>query len=137
MDTQTVLAGGCYCGAVRYEVRGPVSNATLCHCESCRSIAGAPCVAWITVPLTAFRYTQGAPQRFASSPCVTRCFCAQCGAHLTYESDAGAGFIDITTCSLDDPEALPPADHTWVENQLSWLQLADHLPRHQRIRPGA
>lgn len=134
METQTAWTGGCYCGAVRYEASGPASSTTLCHCESCRSIAGAPCVAWFTVPLANFRYTQGSPQRFASSPCVTRCFCARCGAHLTYESDAGAGFIDVTTCSLDDPEALPPQDHTQVEGQLGWLHLGDGLPRYPRSR---
>ncbi len=126
--------GGCYCGAVRYEVDGPVSSSTLCHCASCRRIAGAPCVAWFTVALAHFRYVRGAPQRFHSSPGVTRSFCPQCGAHLSYESVGGPGETDITTASLDEPEALPPQDHTQVADQLNWLQLADHLPRYPHSR---
>jgi hypothetical protein len=29
-------AGGCLCGAVRYEVRGPLRDVILCHCGQCR-----------------------------------------------------------------------------------------------------
>jgi hypothetical protein len=33
---ERVYAGGCLCGAVRYEIRGAVSNPCFCHCASCR-----------------------------------------------------------------------------------------------------
>jgi hypothetical protein len=29
-------AGGCLCGAVRYQVRGPLRGIALCHCGQCR-----------------------------------------------------------------------------------------------------
>ena len=29
-------AGGCLCGAVRYQVRGPLRGIMLCHCGQCR-----------------------------------------------------------------------------------------------------
>ena len=35
---------------------------------------------------------------------------------------------------LDDPEAVPPADHTYVQSRLHWLHLADELPRYLRTR---
>jgi hypothetical protein len=37
--------------------------------------------------------------------------------------------IDVTTCSLSDPEQLPPKDHTHTDEQLSWLAIGDELPR--------
>ena len=49
-----MLTGGCHCGAVRYEVRGPVFAPNLCHCDICRGTTGAPCVAWFSVHPTAF-----------------------------------------------------------------------------------
>ena len=36
------LAGGCMCGAVRYEADGAPFHATLCHCVDCRRAGGAP-----------------------------------------------------------------------------------------------
>lgn len=44
--TQTTLTGHCYCSTVRYRCGAPLYPATLCHCESCRRVAGAHAVAW-------------------------------------------------------------------------------------------
>jgi hypothetical protein len=66
-----------------------------------------------------------------------RSFCPRCGTQLTFENDAAAGEIDITTCSLDDPERLPPEDHTHTSSRLKWVKWADGLPEHQEARPAA
>ena len=34
--------GGCRCGAVRYEVDGPLRDVLVCHCDACRAAAGEP-----------------------------------------------------------------------------------------------
>ena len=47
---------------------------------------------------------------------------------LTFESTRFPDETDVTTCSLDDPEAAPPQDHTRASTQLSWVKLADGLP---------
>ena len=54
------LAGGCHCGAVRYEVEGDAMTHALCHCTDCRRHAGAPMVAWTMYPDEALRVTKGA-----------------------------------------------------------------------------
>jgi hypothetical protein len=42
--------------------------------------------------------------------------------------------IDITTCSLDDPEAVPPREHIWTSSRLSWMRFADDLPEFRAAR---
>ncbi len=32
--------GGCHCGEVRYEVRGKLHDAKMCHCNLCRKLHG-------------------------------------------------------------------------------------------------
>jgi hypothetical protein len=32
-----MATGGCLCGAVRYEVRGPLRDVLICHCGECGS----------------------------------------------------------------------------------------------------
>jgi hypothetical protein len=63
-----------------------------------------------------------------------RTFCPRCGTQLTFEHDDAANEIDVTTCSLDDPERLPPEDHTRTSSKLEWLKLAGGLPEHLEAR---
>ena len=123
-----MLTGGCFCGHVRYEAGGVPFNPTVCHCSMCRRASGAPMVAWFTVPRSAYRVVAGVPARFASSDRATRTFCPRCGTSLTFEGDEFPDEVDITTASLDDPEVMPPLDHTRTKTQLSWVRLADGLP---------
>ncbi|GGC77195.1 GFA family protein [Chelatococcus reniformis] len=123
-----MLSGGCYCGQVRYDAEAPPFHATLCHCADCRRIAGAASVAWFSVPRASFHFTATAPASFRSSPRVTRRFCGSCGTALTYEHDGLPDEIDVTTASLDDPEAAAPRDHTWTAEKLRWEPLCDSLP---------
>jgi hypothetical protein len=127
------MQGGCYCGTIRYEAEGAF-GATLCHCADCRGTAGAPAVAWFTVPRAAFRFTRGEPTRFRSSAACERSFCPVCGTQLTFGSDRSPTEIDVTTCSLDDPELVPPGDHVWTRSRLSWAPICDGLPTHTQGR---
>lgn len=129
-----VLSGGCCCGAVRYEVAEQVFHATICHCPSCRRSAGAPSVAWFSVALTGFQLISGSLAQYRSSMHVARGFCAECGTQLTYQHDSHPSDIDVTLCSLDDPEAMRPDDHTFVRYRLSWMVPGDGLPEFQRSR---
>ena len=122
------IEGGCYCGAVRYELVGVPLASMVCHCQSCRRIAGAPVVAWITVAKDDFRLTRGQVSDLESSIGVKRTFCSSCGTPLTYSSVKYPEEIDVTTCTLDDPNAYPPAHHSWLSQDLRWVRFGDGLP---------
>jgi hypothetical protein len=131
----TVVEGGCLCGTIRYRAVGEPTNATLCHCRTCRRAAGAPVVAWVTFPSRGFAIVSGTPTRHRSSAKVLRTFCGACGTPLTYAHDDFPTGVDVTVCSLDDPEGFPPADHTWVSHRLRWLQGDESLPTYPETRP--
>ncbi len=114
------ITGGCYCGAVRYRIEGEVRASTLCHCQSCRRCVGAQSVAWITVARADFSWVGENPAQFVSSPPVIRTFCGKCGASLSYTHGQRPEEIDVTTGSLDDPEAFPPTEQVFSEFKLSW-----------------
>jgi hypothetical protein len=129
-----MLKGGCFCGGIRYEAGGTPFHLTNCHCSICRRTAGAPFVAWFSVPRLEFRLVQGTPTQFRSTPKGMRSFCPRCGTQLTFEHDEASDEIDVTTCSLDDPERLPPKDHLHTSTKLRWVKLADGLPEHREAR---
>lgn len=130
----TLLHGGCACGAVRYEVSGTPFHRTLCHCVDCRRAAGAPAIAWFSVRTSELAWVAGTPALRRSSPPAQRGFCGRCGTQLLFRSDALPDEVDVTTCSLDDPEAAAPEDHTFAGQALRWLHLDDGLPAYQRTR---
>ena len=114
-----MLKGRCFCGAIRYEMGGAPFHETVCHCSICRRTTGAPFVAWFSVPRSEFRFVQGTPIRFRSTEKGTRSFCPRCGTQLTFEHDDFLDEIDVTTCSLDEPERVPPRDHTRTSSKLA------------------
>lgn len=127
--------GGCFCGFLRYQAAGTPFHETSCHCSICRRTTGAPFVAWFTVARSEFRWTSGEPTRFRSSANGTRTFCPRCGTQITFEADDAPAEIDVTTCSLDAPHAVPPRDHTRTSSRLAWVRLADRLPEYPEGRP--
>jgi hypothetical protein len=130
----TVLKGGCFCGWIRYEAAGTPFHETNCHCSICRRTTGAPFVAWFSVPRSRFRLVCGEPARFRSTAKGTRRFCPRCGSQLTFEHDEFPDEVDVTTCSLDQPDSLPPKDHTHTSSKLGWIRLADELPEYPQSR---
>ena len=128
------LAGGCLCGAIRYEARGAPFHRNVCHCSICRRSAGAPMVAWFTVNAADFAFTAGQPRAYRSSARGQRTHCPACGTQLTFKLDDSQE-IDVTVCSLDDPATVAPHDHTYVSSQLNWVHLDDRLPRYDEARP--
>ena len=129
-----VVEGGCFCGAVRYRSRGVPGNTMVCHCQTCRRVAGSPVVAWLTFARDQFAFTKGNPAEFASSEPVRRTFCKDCGTPLTYVHAGAATTIDITTCSLDNPEAFPPTHHSWLSHDVAWVRFGDGLPTFKEWR---
>ena len=122
------VTGGCFCGAIRFEVTGPEKYACYCHCESCQRAAGAPVVAWATYARDTFRLIQGEMHWHHSSPGVTRGICSNCGTSISYENDKRPGEIDLTLPCLDDPSAPVLRAHIWTEDKQSGFAIADDLP---------
>lgn len=130
-------AGGCLCGAVRFEAAGAPLWAAHCHCQSCRRSTGAPFATFAGFPADRVAVTAGAPATYASSPGVRRSFCGGCGTPIAYEADRFPGEIHLYVCTLDGPAAVTPIEHVHAGEQLSWLHLDDGLPRYRASSSAA
>jgi len=131
----SILEGGCLCGAIRFRATGKPTNTMVCHCQTCRRAAGSPVVAWLTFDRKDFRITRGKLSEFNSTPPVTRGFCGTCGTPLTYAHRDSPDSIDVTTCSLDDPQTYPPTHHSWLSHDVGWVRFGDGLPAFAQSRP--
>ncbi len=124
--------GGCLCGAIRYRATSPPVRGVICHCSMCRRHSGAPLLAFVHFPARDFTWVHGQPARFQSSEFAQRGFCPRCGSTLTMHEDVLADRVQVTVGSLDEPERVHIDDHVWTERQISWLHIADQLPRFTR-----
>lgn len=128
MAADAGYSGGCQCGAVRYAVRGPLTDLGLCHCRSCQKAHAAPAVTWGTLETSELVWTRGEPAQFQSSPQAVRSFCAHCGTPLTYRL-VEETTIDLALATLDDPAAVAPKRNTGTEGEMPWFATAHTLPR--------
>ena len=76
-DSRTMektATGACLCGAVRFEIAGPLERVAHCHCTICQRAHGAAFVTWAAVPEERLRVTAGEPEltHYRSSEIGTR-----------------------------------------------------------------
>lgn len=115
------VAGGCLCGAVRYEVRGELRGIIVCHCVECLRWSGAPFAA--TAARRDELVVHGEDLRWVPSPAsergARRGFCGACGSGLFWEP-AGAGTVSIGAGTLDDPAGLEVIRHVYAHQAPAW-----------------
>jgi hypothetical protein len=129
------LKDGCQCNAIRYRIAGEPVVVALCHCKMCRRANAAPVVAWAMFQESQVVFTGCSPTIYESSPEAKRGFCPVCGTQISFTATYIPGLIDITVGSLDRPDALSPALHSWDSKRLPWMRFADDLPKHPEFPP--
>lgn len=78
------FTGGCLCGAIRFEITGPLQKVHTCSCKMCQRHTGAITSVWAEVAKSDIRWTGpgGAPAAYRSSDISSRAFCPQCGSSI-------------------------------------------------------
>jgi hypothetical protein len=122
----SIYRGGCQCGAVRFEVTGPLGRASVCHCRMCQKAFGNVFAPLVSVrEATSFRWTRAEPSRFQSSNLVRRGFCSNCGTPLTYEAPDG---VAVAIGAFDHPGAIVPDIQYGVEGRIAWMDHVNDWP---------
>ncbi|MCV2866592.1 GFA family protein [Albidovulum sediminicola] len=126
--------GGCYCGAVRFQITGLPLWSGHCHCRSCQQALGGAFVTWAKVAAKDFDVTKGVIKTIRKTPGIARGFCGDCGTTLTYSAETEVAGQDwsadawFAAATLDDPSIVEPKAHVFVSHQQPWIKLADGLP---------
>ena len=115
-----IWAGGCQCGAVRYEFTVRPNNPCLCHCRMCQKQFGNFFGAFAGSHTSNFRITRGALSHFKSSDDARRGFCKDCGTPLTYEA-LSRPRMEVSIGSLDRHSEMQPCFQYGAEAMEPWL----------------
>jgi|SRR5579871_603954 len=126
--------GSCLCGAVAYEVEGPLDRNDACHCTQCRKWSGHY-FAGADVPRSALKITQGEDKlgwyRMEKS---RRGFCSLCGSSLFFDplDRQKHDWIGITLGTVDGATDTKLRMHIFVDNKGDYYDIADGLPQHEQ-----
>ena len=128
-------SGSCLCGAVKYEVSGPLRNVVACHCEQCRKQTGTYMSATAAKD-SDFRIVEDRGLKwYQSSDTAKRGFCAECGSVLFWKGE-GRDYTAITAGSLDGPSGLSLEGHIFCESAGDYYEIAGGQYRRKRWLAG-
>lgn len=123
--------GGCLCGGVRFELRGPLRPIVACHCTQCRKSGGHYAAATAVCPENFVLLKQDNLRWFRSSPAARRGFCGECGSPLFFRPDSGDR-IAVFAGALDGKTELRLAAHIFVADKGDYYEIneADDVALH-------
>lgn len=127
-----IFYGGCLCRKLRYESSSAPVEKGYCHCSLCRKSTSAPVVAFASFPITDFKYILGEPRIYYSSNSGQREFCSNCGTPIAHRGRVDPKTVDVNSGTLDDVESVVPDFHIYSDDQVSWLNISDNLPRYKK-----
>ena len=138
-DLRPLIAGGCLCGAVRYEITGPFLRAGHCHCSRCRKHSGAAVCTQARVRAEDFRLLSGEESLRVYRPAegaAVKAFCVRCGSSLFGGTWPEGPEVSIRLGSVDGDPGIRPEYHTFVESRAPWDEITDDLPQYPGPLPS-
>lgn len=125
--------GGCLCGKVSVEVRGPIRRFHHCHCRTCRKAHATVYGSSALVNASEFEVVRGGDvmSSYESSAGKTRYFCGNCGTHVFARCDRDPNDVILRIGALDGDLGIKAMGHIWVSHKPDWYDIADSLPQSQ------
>ena len=125
--------GRCLCGAVAYEVRGPLRDVVNCHCRQCLRTHGHV-AAYSRVSRADLTMTEARGLKwYRSSEAARRGFCQECGASILWD-ELERDSVSIAAGSIDEPTGLKTIRHIFVADKGDYYEIEgdmEQLPRGQ------
>jgi hypothetical protein len=115
--------GSCLCGAVKYEVHGPLRDVIACHCRQCRKQTGT----YMSATAVQDEYLKIVEARglkwYRSSAEARRGFCGECGSVLFWKAE-GRDYTAVAAGSLDGRSGLKLAGHIFCDDAGDYYEIA-------------
>jgi hypothetical protein len=132
----TPCQGGCFCGAIRYDLRADPLTLYACHCTDCQRHFGTAFGLSMIVARDAIEMVQGSPAVYELSLEDGRTkrgrFCDRCGTRLWGEPVLVPRVISLRPGTLDQRSWFEPVGHIWVSSALRWVSIPAGTLRYER-----
>ena len=132
MRVQEQYTGSCLCGAVCYEINGPIGEIVQCHCSRCRKANGTAFATNAPIAKADFKIVAGEQflKQYASTTTTQRCFCSECGSPIISIKAETLDYYRLRIGTLDTPLTQKPTCHIFVASKAEWDDIAGDLPQY-------
>lgn len=126
------FAGGCACGAIRYQLTSKPMFVNCCHCKDCQRQTGSAFVINAVIETDRVVLSKGKPKRVtvptdSGRPHdIYRCPKCQTAMWSDYGRRKVVRFVRVGT--LDRPAALKPDAHIFTRSKLPWVVIPKNAP---------
>jgi hypothetical protein len=125
----SLLAGGCWCGTVRYRVADEFLYASNCHCSRCRAATGSAFKPFAGIEREKLELTDGLDALLVvGDDDLNDTRCRECGSLLFSVVRDGA-YVHVALGTLVDAPSLQPTKHIFVGSKAPWFKITDDLPQ--------
>lgn len=134
--TERSYAGGCACGAIRYEIAAEPVMAGICQCRDCQHASGTGATAQMAFPRDAVKLSGKATlwdKPAESGNVVTRAFCPTCGSPVYSTNAAMPALFFVRAASLDEPGRYVPQMVVWAQSGHAWDHTDPALPKFAKM----
>jgi hypothetical protein len=136
MNNAKRYAGGCLCGALRYDAEGEPSMMGHCYCADCRKASGSGFIPFMGFPASALRFrgeTRQSISKSARGGDAVRNRCAICGS-LVFGGIVGKDEAHtIYAGSLDDASLFHPKIAIFAAGRPTWAVIPPGLAVFERM----
>jgi len=132
-EASNTISGSCLCGAVAFDITGPLDGMIACHCSQCRKSTGHYLTAF-DIKRDQMHFTKDEGLKwFPSSDKARRGFCGTCGATLFFDFLEGH-IISVAAGAMNSDTGLSIAMHIFVDDKGAYYDLSDPVPRFSQGR---
>lgn len=115
--------GSCLCGAVAFEIIGPMGPVTACHCSQCRKMTGNYWASFHVADADLKFIKKDGLKWFVSSEFAKRGFCKECGSTLFWKKN-DSNEISVCPGSIDGKTGLELTEHIFVADSGDYYEIA-------------
>jgi hypothetical protein len=130
-SNERILAGECYCRAVRYTVADAFAYAGNCHCSNCRRTTGSAFKPFAGIIRDKFSVVKGDDNLMIfGDERGHDAHCRRCGS-LLYSVVRDGAFVHVAMGTLVDDPSIRPTKHIFVGSKAPWFTITDDLPQYE------
>ena len=130
--------GGCLCGQIRFEIRGPISNIIYCHCSQCRKAQGSAFATNGIVQASDFHFISGENNLtgYNTSGDQTKYFCKTCGSPIISKRRSVPDQVRIRLGTIESEISERPEAHIFTTSKANWENICGDIPQFEEYEPN-